>query len=122
MEKQSLSICGTPLWPVLSPKSFYSNVQGFNSVLSKERYQGDCVSQRYPCSGRVIQGMSAKQRSGLKTFETAGVPAKSQEVIPNSISGIYLIGPPMEHQNNASLPSIGEDSRIETNSTVNPFQ
>ena len=28
----------------------------------------------------------------------------------------------MEHQNNTSFPSIGEDSRFETNSTVNPFQ
>ena len=66
--------------------------------------------------------MSAKQRSGLGTFETVGVPAKSQEVIPNSVSGIYLFGPPEEHRNNVSLPSIGEDSRFETNSTVNPFQ
>ena len=77
-----------------------------------------------PCSGKIIpvQGMSAKQISGLKTFETAGVPAKSQEAVPNSISGIYLFGPPMEHQKNASHSSIGEDSRFETNSTVNALQ
>ena len=44
VEKEGLSICGTLLWPVLSTKSFYSGIQGFDSVLSKERYQGDCVS------------------------------------------------------------------------------
>ena len=43
-------------------------------------------------------------------------------MITNYISGIYLSGLPMEHQNNASLPSIRKDSRFETNSTVNPFQ
>ena len=69
-----------------------------------------------------MQGMSAKQRSGLETFEAAGVPSKSQEVIPNSISGIYLFATPMEHQSNVSLPSIGEDSQFETINTVNPFQ
>ena len=122
VEKEGLSICGTPLWPVLSTKSFYSGVQGFDSILSKERYQGDCVSRQYSCSGKIIQGMSAKQRSGLKTSKTTAVPAKPQEVIPNSISGIYLFGPPMEHQNNASFPSIRKDSRFETNSTANSFQ
>ena len=122
VEKEEPSICSTPLWSVLSTKSFYSGVQGFDSVLSKERYQGDCVSRRYSCSGKIIQGMSAKQRTGLKTSKTAGVPAKPQEVIPNSITGIYLFGPPMEHQNNASFSSVGKDSRFETNSTANSFQ
>ena len=66
--------------------------------------------------------MSVEQRSGLKTFETAGVPVSLQEMIPDSLSGIYLLGPPMEHQNNAKFPSIGEDSLFQTNNMVNPFQ
>ena len=66
--------------------------------------------------------MSVEQRSGLKTFETAGVPVSLQEIIPDSLSGIYLFGPPMEHQNNAKFPSIGEDSLFQTNNMmVNPF-
>ena len=66
--------------------------------------------------------MSVGQRSGLKTFETAGVPVSLQEIIPDFLSGIYLFRPPMEHQNNAKFPSIGEDSLFQTNNMVNPFQ
>ena len=66
--------------------------------------------------------MSVEQRSGLKTFETAGVPVSLQEIIPNSLSGIYLFRPPMEHQNNAKFSSVGEDSLFQTNNMVNPFQ
>ena len=67
-KKKAFQFVELLFWAVLSPKSFYSNVQGFSSVLSKERYQGDGVSQRYPCSGKIIQGMSAKQRLSLKIF------------------------------------------------------
>ena len=66
--------------------------------------------------------MSVEQRSGLKTFGTAGVPVSFQEIIPASLSGIYLFGLPMEHQNNAKFPFIGEDSLFQTNNMVNPFQ
>ena len=66
--------------------------------------------------------MSVEQRSGLKTFETSGVPVSLQEIIPDSLSGIYLFGPPMEHQNDAKFSSIGEDSLFQTNNMVNPFQ
>ena len=66
--------------------------------------------------------MSVEQRSGLKTFETAGVPVSLQEIIPDFLSGIYLSGSPMEHQNNEQFPSIGEDSPFQTNNMVNPFQ
>ena len=84
--------------------------------------QGDSVSLQYPCSRNIIQGMSVEQRSGLKTFETAGVPVSLQEIIPDSLSGIYLFGPPMEHQNNVKFSSIGDDSLFQTNNMVNPFQ
>ena len=80
--KKAFQFVVLPFGLTSAPRVFYSSVQGFNSVLSKERYQGDCVSRRYPCSGKIIQGMSAKQRSGLKTFKTAGGSAKSQEAIP----------------------------------------
>ena len=92
--KKAFKLVVLPFRLSSAPRVFTPSVQGFNSVLLKERYQGDCVSRRYPCARKIIQGMSAKQRSGIKTFETAGVPAKSQEVIPYSISVIYSSGPP----------------------------
>ena len=45
---------------------------------------------------------------------------KKSFLIPSQV--FFLYGPPMEHQNNASFPSIGKDSRFETNSTANSFQ
>ena len=68
-------------------ESFYTGVQGFDSVLSKEKYQGDCVSRRYSCPGKIIQGSLQNRDQVLKLLRQLGfqLNQKKSSLIPSQV-------------------------------------